>query len=204
MILIIIVWILSILKGGLIAFKNTDCIPCLFLRNPTKSSKILVYFHGNAEDLGKTLPFVKMIRAKFQCHILAVEYPGYGVYQGDVNEDAVFRDATRVVEFTQRILRWRTKDLLIMGRSIGSGPACYLASHYNTGALILISPYTSIRGVVKYMFGSFSQYFIKERFKNFEMIKKAKCPTFIMHGEQDKVIPVDHSRTLSKLCSGPT
>ena len=181
-----------------------DCIPCLFLRNPQKSTKILIYFHGNAEDLGKTLPFLKMVQSKFDTHIIAVEYPGYGVYEGEVNEEAIYRDANRVVEFTQRVLRWPTQDLLVMGRSIGSGPACYLASAYNTGALLLVSPYTSIRGVVRFMFGRLSQYFIKERFKNFEMMAKVKCPTFILHGERDTVIPAEHARRLSDLCRGPT
>lgn len=115
---------------------------------------------------------MKMIQSKFDAHIIAVEYPGYGVYHGNVNEDKVFQDAARVVEFTQRVLKWKTKDLIIMGRSIGSGPACYLAASYQVGALVLISPYTSIRGVVKFMFGRLSQYFIKERFKNYEMIAK--------------------------------
>lgn len=110
-------------KGWSGSIKGMDCIPCLFLRNPHQCSKILIYFHGNAEDLGKTLPFMKMIQKRLDVHIIAVEYPGYGVYQGNVNEDVIFRDANRVVEFVQRVLKWKTQDLLVMGRSIGTGPA---------------------------------------------------------------------------------
>lgn len=184
--------------------KEMAAIPCLFLRNPTESTKIIIYFHGNAEDLGGTSFFLKMIQAEYNAHIIAVEYPSYGVYEGQVNEEAVCRDAKRVVEFTKAILRWKTQDLIIMGRSIGSGPAWYLAAEYDVGALVLISPHTSIRGVVKWMFFSLSQYFIKERFKNYEMVAKAQWPTFILHGEKDNVIPVDHARSLSELWGGPT
>jgi pimeloyl-ACP methyl ester carboxylesterase len=176
----------------------------MFLRCPKETTKMLIYFHGNAEDLGRTKCFMKMIQAKLDVHIIVVEYPGYGVYEGDVNEDKVFSDAKRVIEFVKNVLFWNTKDVIVMGRSIGSGPACYLASTYKIGALVLISPYTSIRGVVKYMFGRLSQYLIKERFRNYEMMGKVKCPTFILHGEQDRVIPIEHSRTLSSICKGET
>lgn len=159
----------------------------------------MIYFHGNAEDLGKTLPFLQMIQSKFSVHIVAVEYPGYGVYDGAPSERAVFQDADRVQDFVRKALRRQPRHIVAMGRSIGTGPACYLASKWGVGALVLISPYTSIRKVVKHMFGALSQYIIKERFKNFEMIEDVICPTFILHGEKDTVIPMDHSTNLSML-----
>jgi len=44
---------------------------------------------------------------------------------------------------------WQEKDLIVCGRSIGSGPACHIAAKHKNAALVLISPHTSIRGVVK-------------------------------------------------------
>ena len=41
-----------------------------------------------------------------------------------------------------------------MGRSIGSGPATWLAAHETIRSLILVSPFTSIRAVVKHVAGS--------------------------------------------------
>ena len=46
-----------------------NCIPCLFLRNQSHcktSDKIMIYFHGNAEDLGRTLLFLKMMQAQMK------------------------------------------------------------------------------------------------------------------------------------------
>ena len=54
------------------------------------------------------------------------------------------------------------------------------------------------------MFGSILQYFVKERFTNYERIQQVNWPTFILHGEKDTVIPVEHSRTLAELCKAPT
>ena len=47
-----------------------------------------------------------------------------------------------------------------MGRSIGTGPVTHLGSIRSPGAIILISPYTSIRDVVKYLVGDFLSYVI--------------------------------------------
>ena len=120
---------------------------------------------------------------RIDAHVIAVEYPGYGVYEGSPNEEDILRDAKRVIEFILKVLRYSINDVIVLGRSIGTGPAWYLASKHNLAALALISPYTSIRGIVRNMFGNFSQYFIKERFSNIELMDKITCPTFILHGK---------------------
>ena len=46
----------------------------------TRPTKIIVYFHGNAEDVGISYEFLVKMSVTFKCSILAVEYPGYGIY----------------------------------------------------------------------------------------------------------------------------
>ena len=83
-------------------------------------------------------------------HVIAVEYPGYGVYQGDSSSaQRIVEDAERVYTYITKTLFWKESDIVICGRSIGSGPACYLSSAYKPACLVLISPHTSVRGVVK-------------------------------------------------------
>lgn len=87
-------------------------------------------------------------------------------------------------------------DILVFGRSIGSGPATYLASKRKVGALVLMSAFTSIRSAVKDIAGPLAQFFIKERFNNVEAITRVYCPTFIVHGQKDALIPFQHSQHL--------
>lgn len=110
-------------KGYSESAKIEDFIPCIFLRNPNKTKKILVYFHGNSEDLGGAYQFLQFMQYRIETHIIAVEYPGYGVYKGTATEESVFNDAHRVLEFIQKVLRYRTQDIIVIGRSIGTGPA---------------------------------------------------------------------------------
>ena len=88
----------------------------------------------------------------------------------------------------------------MFGRSIGSGPATHLAAHRNPGMLILMSPYTSIRAVVRDIAGSWASYFVAERFKNIEEIEKVQCPCFFVHGSKDKLISHEHTQKLFEKC----
>jgi len=102
-------------------------------------------------------------------------------------------------------LFWKESDIIVCGRSIGSGPACYLASTYRPASLVLISPHTSIRGIVKDQFmGKLTQYIVAERFRNIEAIAKVVCPTFILHGIKDNLVHYKHSQLLCDACGGPS
>jgi fermentation-respiration switch protein FrsA (DUF1100 family) len=75
---------------------------------------------------------------------------------------------------------------------MGSGPATHLASKFAAHALLLMSPYTCIKDVAKQLLGKLSfilSPLVYERFRNIDAIKQAKCPLFILHGQQDELIP---------------
>lgn len=88
------------------------------------------------------------------------------------------------------------KDILVFGRSMGGGPACFLGGNFKPGALLLMSTYTSIKAVAGDSVG-FLKFLISERFENIEMVKKAECPTFILHGMADEVIAYHHGEELA-------
>jgi pimeloyl-ACP methyl ester carboxylesterase len=133
--------------------KISDFIPCLLMKFETGSSKIFLYFHANAEDLGRAYKFLSFINVYLRMHVIAVEYPGYGVYEGDMpSAEKIINDADIVYNFIKDTLRWKESDIIVCGRSIGAGPACYLASTYRPSSLVLVSPHTSIRGIVKDQF----------------------------------------------------
>lgn len=132
--------------------------------------------------------------------MLAVEYPGYGLYKGNPSEESILEDAEAVYEYLTQEMNLDPKNMIVFGRSIGSGPATWLASKREVGILVLMSAFTSIRGVVRDIAGKLIQYFVKERFNNLENIAKVKCPTFLVHGLKDTLIPYKHSQDLySKL-----
>jgi fermentation-respiration switch protein FrsA (DUF1100 family) len=110
-------------------------------------------------------------------NVLSVEYPGYGIFDGKPCEDSLYRVCDDVMRFVLCVLRVPLRNIIIAGRSMGSGPATYVAttaenvdlsrwglvdadrdeSEVSSGnetanrrgvaGLILISPFTSVIGV---------------------------------------------------------
>jgi pimeloyl-ACP methyl ester carboxylesterase len=139
-------------------------------------------------------------------HVIAVEYPGYGVYTcpEGATAEKIEQDAESVYKFLTSLCQWKENDIVVCGRSIGSGPACFLANRFKPAALALVSPHTSIRGVVKDFFmGGIAQFIVAERFKNLEAIEQVNCPTFILHGQRDETVNFSHSQQLCDACGGP-
>ena len=175
----------------------------MFLQYLEGSSKVMIYFHGNAEDLGLSYEIIDTLRSVLHIHVLAVEYPGYGVYSGKPNAEAILNDAECVYNFVLS-LGVDPKDILVFGRSIGSGPATFLARNRKIGSLMLMSAYTSIKSAAKHFAGKIGETLIKERFENAKNMPYITCPTFLVHGIKDNIIPYSHSQKLHELCKGPS
>lgn len=101
-----------------------------------------------------------------------MEYAGYSIYKSkETTEQSIIDDAEKMMRFLTEKLNFSMRQILIMGRSIGSGPATYMAQKFKPAALLLISPFTSIKDVAKSMYGFMGALFIKDRFDNLEKIK---------------------------------
>ena len=113
------------------------------------SKKLVIFFHGNGEDLGTSYSLCDHLRTALEINLLAVEYPAYGVYNDPdgASEEKILKDAELVYNFVQDAVNLREKDILLLGRSLGSGPATHLAAKFDPGCLMLMSPYTSIKSV---------------------------------------------------------
>ena len=125
-----------------------------------------------------------------------MEYPGYGLYVGNPGSEKVLDDALYVYDYLISKFGISQNDIILFGRSIGCSPASFVAKHRNPAALLLMSPFKSIREVARDLVGRLLQYAIADRFRNIDLIKEIKCPVFIVHGQKDKLIPYQHSQDL--------
>jgi fermentation-respiration switch protein FrsA (DUF1100 family) len=66
-----------------------------------------------------------------------------------------------------------------------------------------MSPYTSIKNVAYSKVGLLS-WILPEMFNNLSRINNVSCPTFILHGQRDTLIPIEQARELNDACIGPT
>lgn len=94
------------------------------------------------------------------------------------------------------------ENIVIMGRSIGSGPAIYLSTIFPIAGLVLISPFLSLCEVVGDLYGSIASSLLKQRFNNKERAKLTASPCLIVHGIKDRLIPERHTTELSQYFQG--
>jgi len=113
---------------------SENSIPCLLLspvkRRVDSVRLLMMYMHANAEDLKQTYHLAKLISQQLLCHVIVPEYPGYGIFSGEPSEKSVNEVCKTLYRFiTERKgFNWPSSNLIVCGRSIGSGPACFLAS----------------------------------------------------------------------------
>eukprot|EP00930_Biecheleria_cincta_P095543 TRINITY_DN87499_c0_g1_i1.p1 TRINITY_DN87499_c0_g1~~TRINITY_DN87499_c0_g1_i1.p1 ORF type:complete len:460 (+),score=75.36 TRINITY_DN87499_c0_g1_i1:84-1463(+) len=180
--------------------KFQDGIPCLWFPAP-KAATVILFFHANAEDLGMSFAILKHMRDQFKVNVLAVEYPGYGLLNGmETDEEGIYEVALTTFRFLVDVIGVGYSQIILFGRSLGSGPAVYLASQYPVGGLILVSAFSSIRAAVQSIVGRVFAFAFKERFPNSQIIANVSCSTLFIHGEADGLIPMDHSLRLFKRC----
>jgi len=75
-----------------------------------------------------------------------VEYPSYGVYDGKPSEKRILEDSEDVIKYCVHEMGFVIDNIIVLGRSIGSGPTTHLASLYkNFKAVVLISPFISLK-----------------------------------------------------------
>jgi hypothetical protein len=178
-------------------------IPSIFLKSPVPTSKILLYFHANAEDIGLSYSMMKALQVFLSVHIIIMEYKGYGIYSGKTKASSILRDSEAVITYIQNKLEWESKDIILMGRSIGCYFALSMAIKFKAVcSVILVSPFTSIRNLVKLHVGKLLSYFVKERFKNIDLISKLSSPCLIISGMKDKLAPPIMAENLNSAYSG--
>lgn len=175
-------------------------VPCIFL--PSQYARFLfICFHGNAEDLGKTYQFLCAMRDIFKVHILAVEYPGYGICPGDCSEAGVMANAWAAMHFATETLNWPCDGIKLFGRSLGTAPAMALAAQCDVAGLILVTPLLSLREVLRNQVGPLAD-FIQDAFQNYRLADKIESATLIVHGKQDDLVPYSHGHRLYELLPG--
>ncbi len=162
----------------------------------SSSPKVLLWFHGNAENIGYGLPQMKML-SQIGVNILAVDYRGYGKSEGTPNEAGVYHDADAAHDYLVKQRQIRAQDIFIYGVSLGGAVAINLAARRPCGGLIVQSSFSNARAMTRRMFGiPLIEYVPKSRFDSLEQIRKVRAPILIAHGTRDEVVPFAMGRSL--------
>ncbi|CAA6820249.1 MAG: Alpha/beta hydrolase [uncultured Sulfurovum sp.] len=156
--------------------------------------KALIYFGGNNESVVSTAKRRANQLADFTVYL--VNYRGYGGSTGSPTQDGLYADALVVYD----ALVSKHKELSLMGRSLGSGVATYVASKRDVEKIALITPYDSVLNVAQAKYPMYPiGLILKDKLdsvKNLSTVKRTKV--LILMAEGDSIIPNEHSYALAE------
>jgi len=89
--------------------------------------------------------------------------------------------------------------IIILGYSIGTGPAAKIASENRPKLLILQSPYYSITDLIRHTYSIIPTFILKYKFETNKFLPECKMPVAIFHGDQDEIIYYGSSVKLKAL-----
>jgi hypothetical protein len=156
-----------------------------------KQGNAVIYFGGNAQDVSRLVP---VFRRTFPNRpVYLVNYRGYGGSSGSPSEAALYRDAVAIFDY----VHGQHRNVDVIGQSLGSGVAVFLATVRQITKLVLITPYDSIETVAKHSFPQFPvALLLKDKFRSASRAPNVRSPTLILLAEHDEVIPRASSELL--------
>lgn len=165
--------------------------------NKDENGLYLIISHGNAENVEGVYNWAKNSLSNFvNVNIVMYEYTGYGVNQEKTpsSEQFAYNDIEAVYNYLVNEKKVRPERIIAYGRSVGSGPSCYLAEKYPLGGLILNCGFMSVyRVIFKFRFT-----LPGDMFPNIDRMKKINCPVCIFHSIKDEIVPFYHGKELYK------
>jgi esterase/lipase len=167
-----------------------------------KKQSLVLYFGGNAEEVSHLMAY----KSYFPKSVMAlVNYRSFGLSQGIISEKTMFSDALEVYDQLITHPKVDPNNVIVIGRSIGTGVATYLSSQRNTKATVLITPYENMIEVAfeKYPFVPIGL-LINHRFESDTYAPKIATPMLALISSNDRVIPKHHAYALTKVWKGTT
>jgi len=153
----------------------------------------VIYFGGNAEDVNNVAEDFRAVLPSLTTYL--VNYRGYGGSSGSPTQENLFADALRIYDAVQQ----RHSQISIMGRSLGSGIATYLASERATYRLILVTPYDSILAIAKRRYPIYPiSILLRDRYESVNYVSGIRARTLILIADYDRLVPREHSIRLAE------
>ncbi len=153
----------------------------------TEPRGCILYFHGNTGSISRWGAIAEELTS-FGFDVFLPDYRGYGKSRGKRSEALIFSDAALC--YRKVLESFPEKRVCLYGRSLGSGPATWLAARTSPGGLVLETPYNNLIEVARYHSPFIPvKAFLRYTFRNDLRLPKVKAPVLIAHGTKDKIVP---------------
>lgn len=153
----------------------------------------VIYYGGNAESIEK-------MRAGFsrwfpRSSVYLLSYRGFGANEGEPSQAALFADALAI--YDQVRVRQPDAPIVVIGRSLGSGVASYVASRRSLAGLVLVTPFDSMVAVAQahYRWLPVGR-LLQDRYESTRYVARYTGPALVVRAGRDEVIPAANTERL--------
>lgn len=154
---------------------------------------IVVLYHGNAGSACDRYHYKNLLE-KSNNSVIVVEYAGYSSDRRKPSMKLILKDVGNVAGF---INSRNFKNVIVVGESLGSGPASYHSSIQKTEKLLLISPFDSVAGMARKDYWMFPVgLLLRENYDNIKWLKNFSGNIKIIHSKSDEITPISNARNL--------
>lgn len=170
---------------------------------PCEDARCTVLFcHGNAGNISHRLETLFLLN-RLGCAVFIFDYRGYGLSPGRATEAHTYEDVHAAWRHLVDERGVSPGSIVIMGRSLGAGVACWLAVHERPAALILESAFTSAVDMGKHYYRYLPRLLCRIRYSNIDRIDLVECPVLVVHSPDDEIVPYAMGRALYAAAQEP-
>jgi len=169
-------------------------IHSFYLKN-TDADRVILFFHGNAGNAYSRLGHANILR-DMGFNVLLVDYRGYGKSAGKPTEQGLYLDAQASYHAAIKDKGFAENKIYLYARSIGSTAAIELCRQYQVASTVLVAPLSSGRAMARQMGFGWFDWLVASVFDNLEKAKDITSPVLIIHGGQDRIVPLAQGRAL--------
>jgi hypothetical protein len=164
----------------------------------------VLHLHGNADSAFSPwqMRHCEALR-RFGFNVMDIDYHGFGLTPGQPSETQMYEDAEAAYQALMQ--RGVAQDhLILLGHSLGSGPAVLLATRHKAAALVLFGAFTSIpdAAVARYPYLPV-RLAVGVQFNSLARMSAVHIPVIIAHTRGDTLIPYDHALKLFAAANEP-
>ena len=146
----------------------------------------LIYFGGNGEAVQRNVDDFRQWVPDRSSYL--VPYRGYGPNAGEPSQDALFADALRLFDSVKA--RHPNGHIAVVGRSLGTGVASYVASRRDIEKLVLVTPFDSMVSMAEARYPWLPiDRMLEERFESDHFLSGLDVPLLLLRAGRDEVIP---------------
>ncbi|WP_255478705.1 alpha/beta hydrolase [Rufibacter sp. XAAS-G3-1] len=157
---------------------------------------VIFYLHGNAGSLN-SWGDVAPVYTALNYDVFMLDYRGYGKSEGKISgQNQLYQDVQTAYDHLKT--RYAERDIIVLGYSIGTGPAAKVAAENQPRLLLLQAPYYSLKDLMTRYFPVLPTFLLKYKFETYKYLPKCTMPVVLFHGEQDEIIYYGSSLKLKK------